>query len=124
MKNSVLLIAMVALLTACGGGQDSAGKAERRAALNAQVFPDPADRQGIFLVFPLESGGVYGNASVSWYTNEVSRAEVESRMRRFCKRQDPSFRGIGVRRDSGPGTRTLHTGETKPIYTVWYKCLR
>ena len=124
MNKWIFITATAALLTACGTSQDNAGKAERRAALTAEVFPNPADRQGIFLVFPLESAGVYRRASVSWYSKEVSRAEIERRMRAFCKRQDPAFARLGVRRDSGPGTRTLHTGETKAIYTVWYDCIK
>ncbi|MEO0916065.1 MAG: hypothetical protein AAFY31_03660 [Pseudomonadota bacterium] len=123
MKKTLMLMLILPLVAACGGGQDSATKAQKRAELNAQVFPDPADRQGMFLVFPLESGGFYRIAMTTWFTDEVSRGEVANRILGFCKRQDPRFTRLGVRRDNGPGTRTLHTGETKPTYSVTYECL-
>ncbi|MEM7718346.1 MAG: hypothetical protein AAF222_04025 [Pseudomonadota bacterium] len=123
MKKAIVIMAMLPLLAACGGGQDSEWKAQNRASLNAAVFPDPADRQGIFLVFPLESGGVNRIAMTTWFSSEVSRAEVANRILAFCKREDPSFTRLGVRRDSGPGTRTLYTGETKATYSVTYECL-
>lgn len=123
MKKTLTVMAVLPFLAACGGGQDSAWKAENRANLNAKVFPNPADRQGIFLVFPLESAGVNRIAMTTWFSDEVSRADVANRILAFCKRQDPDFNRLGVRRDNGPGTRTLHTGETKATYTVTYECL-
>ena len=118
-----LCLCAAILLSACGGGSDSAWKAEQRASLISKVFPNPADQQGLFLVYPLESGGVYKTMEVVWYPQEVSRAEVVQRVGRFCKTQRPEFARVGVKRNNERRTLTLHTGETKIADGAWFECL-
>lgn len=112
-----------ALMLAGCGGPDTAEKAERRAAINAQVFPDPADRQGILLAFPLESGGIYPTLLLDWYPDQVSQQVVTGRVFKYCKGQRASFTGVGIKNDYGSKTATLHTGETKTVRSVMFRCL-
>ena len=123
MKNKIL--PALALLGCIGCAIDPQAAAERRANLMEKVLPDPADRQGLHLVFPMESAGLYDTLLITHYTQEVSRAEVLRRVTNYC-------RGIGSPRLTGEAVLvreissspvTIADGSQKPAFEGRYDCV-
>lgn len=123
MKHIVFLVAAASALAACS--VDPKAAADRRAVLVQGAFPNPADRQGIDLVFPLESGGVYKTIEVGFFPDEVSEAEVRRRVEGFCARQN-SARLTGraaIKKDLGINNRTQADGSVRPVRQIFYSCV-
>ncbi len=123
MKHFVFLAATLGLLAGCASSPEEA-KA-RRDALIQKSFPDPADQRGLDLVFPLESGGLLKTIEVAYFTAEVSEPEVRRRVAGFCARQNSAHLtgAVTVRKDLGLSTRTLPSGQTKQVRTLFYQCV-
>lgn len=123
MKRLVPLLACALALSACGVDPERA--AERRADLNAKIFPNPADRDGIVLAFPLESGGIYPTLLVTYDPARVGRSEVSRRVEGFCRRQnsDRLTGQVGVKGEPRSGTQTLPNGQKNPVTTINYRCI-
>lgn len=123
MKYIAPLLACAVALSACGA--DPERSAERRADLNAKIFPNPADRDGVVLAFPLESGGLY-NLLLTYDPAQLSRSEASSRVSGFCARQNSArLTGqVGIKGDPKAGTQTLPDGRVKPVVTANYRCIR
>lgn len=121
--NRILLCAALLAVAGCASSPEAA-KANRDALIK-QVFPNPADRTGIDLAFPLESGGLYKNIEIGYFTAEVSEATVRKRVSGFCLRQDSArLTGqVAVRKDSGLSVRTTLDGQKKQVRTIWYRCV-
>lgn len=100
------------------------GAAERRGNLIAQIFPDPLDRQGIFLAFPLESGGGLGTIEIIWFESEVTQGEVVRRVQGACARTPaPGFDGqVGIRKDLGTTTIDTASGP-RTARQVFFQCI-
>ena len=100
------------------------GAADRRGNLIAQIFPDPLDRQGLFLAFPLESGGGLGSIEIIWFESEVTQGEVVRRVQGACARTPtPGFTGqVGISKDLGTTSIDTTTGP-RTARQVFYKCL-
>lgn len=113
----------MSIVAACAVDPQTA--ANNRAAMNAKVFPNPADRQGVYLTFPLESGGVIKKVEVIWHPDEVSQGEIVSRVQGFCRRQNsPRLSGkVGIHKDLGTRNVTLANGQSKPARAVFFECL-
>ncbi|HLQ20110.1 MAG TPA: hypothetical protein VK146_14130 [Tabrizicola sp.] len=110
-----------ALLAACVSEE---GAAERRGNLIAQIFPDPLDRQGIFLAFPLESGGGLGSIEIIWFESEVTQGEVVRRVQGACARTPTAgFDGqVGIRKDLGTTTIDTTSGP-RSARQVFFQCI-
>ncbi|MEP4404428.1 MAG: hypothetical protein ABJ370_08655 [Paracoccaceae bacterium] len=120
-----LLTTVAAVLTVLSGcAVDPQVAAERRANLMAQVFPEPADRQGLYLVFPLESGGLYDTLLITHFEEEVSRAQVVDRVARYCARLGSSrLTGqAALVNQLGTSTRTRPDGRTAAVFEGRYDC--
>jgi Flp pilus assembly protein TadG len=110
-----------ALLSACVSEE---GAADRRGNLIAQIFPDPLDRQGIFLAFPLESGGGLGSLEIIWFPDQVTEGEVVARVQGACARTPtPGYTGqVGISKDLGTTSIDTTTGP-RTARQVFFKCL-
>lgn len=90
MKVSLPLLGVaLAALSACVPPEQAA---VNRAGFMAKVFPNPADRQGIHLVFAVDRSFM-----VSYYPDQISEAEVLYRVSSLCARS-----GIGNQAVHGP----------------------
>ena len=114
-------LAASALLSGCVSEE---GATERRGNLIAQIFPEPLDRQGLFLAFPLESGGGLGSLEVIWFESEVTQGEVVHRGQGACARTPtPGFTGqVGIAKDLGTTTIDTTSGP-RTARQVFFKCL-
>ncbi|MCU0904001.1 MAG: hypothetical protein MUE83_09020 [Tabrizicola sp.] len=119
-----LLVAALAASTFLSGCVSEEGAAERRGNLIAQIFPEPLDRQGMFLAFPLESGGGLGSIEIIWFQDEVTQGEIVRRVQGACARTPtPGFNGqVGISRDLGTTTIDTATGP-RAARQVFFKCL-
>jgi hypothetical protein len=119
-----LLAAALAASAILSGCVSEDGAADRRGNLIAQIFPDPLDRQGLFLAFPLESGGGLGSIEIVWFESEVTQSEVVRRVQGACARTPtPRFNGqVGVSKDLGSTTIDTATGP-RTARQVFFKCL-
>lgn len=119
----------LALMAACaaavaGCSVDPQAAAERRDNLMERVFPNPADRQGLFLAFPLESGGRVPLMEIIYFVEDVSEAEVLARMGRFCAGQSASWtNGATIDRELGPQDLTLANGQVRPGRAFFLRCV-
>jgi len=113
-------LACALALSACGANPERA--AERRADLNAKIFPNPADRQGIYLAFPLESAGIV-NLLLTHDANMVGRADVSQRVAAFCRRQnnDRLTGGVGVKGEPRTDTKSI---PGRVLVTTNYRCIK
>ena len=124
MKSVIVLLAATLALAGCAPSPEAAKV--RRDQLIAQVFPDPADRQGIDLAFPLESGGVYSTVEIGYFSDELGPQDVALRVSDFCKRQAPGRHTgqVAIRKDLGSGMRTMPDGRSRPVRSMIYTCVR
>lgn len=122
MKISIALLTCAVALSACGTDPERAS--ERRADLNAKIFPNPADREGVVLAFPLESGGI-SNLLLSYDSAQLTQAEATRRVAGFCQRQNsPRLTGqVGIKGKPKEGTRTLPDGRVSPVVSINYRCI-
>lgn len=98
-------------------------RAARRNALIAREFPNPADREGIILAFPIESGNLPRVIEIVWNPAEVSRAEIERRLRDRCASLGPALSGdISVRRELGTSQVVLPDGRAITTEAAFFDC--
>lgn len=124
MKKTFLFAAAAAVLSACS--VDPQAAYERRQALIKQIFPNPADQQGLHLVFPIESGGFYSILEVIYFADEVSESTVKQRVGNYCakfKSRNTSGQAF-TRKPSTPVNATLLDGTTRPAQQIWLSCYR
>lgn len=117
---------IVTLVTFLAMGGCSAEFAEaERDRLVAFAFPDPADRVGIAVVFPLESAGRYPKLMVTHFSDELTMQDVAQRVAGFCERQDfRDFTGrVLITHNNGTGT-TTRDGKPRPLAGYTYACER
>lgn len=121
LKPLIVSAAAVGLLAGCVSPE---GAADRRGNLIAQIFPDPLDRQGLFLAFPLESGGGLGSIEMIWFPDDVTQGEVVRRVQGACARTPtPGFSGqVGISKDLGTTSIDTTTGP-RTARQVFFKCL-
>lgn len=121
MKPLLLAAATGGLLAGCVSEEAAS---DRRANLIEQVFPDPLDRQGIYLAFPLESGGGLGKLEIVWFSDAVPQAEIERRVQGACSRRPVAgYSGqVGIAKDIG--IQTLETSDgRRTVRQVFFSCL-
>jgi hypothetical protein len=96
----------------------------RRASLIEQVFPDPLDRQGIYLAFPLESGGGLGKLEIVWLRDQVTEAEILRRVAGACARRPVAgYTGqAGISKDIGSQSMQTDQG-LRTVRQVFFSCL-
>ncbi len=125
MKFTHLAVALFTALLVAGCAASPEQAARNRAALTDKVFPDPADRQGVFLTFPLESAGVYNTLEVLWFPDQVTQGEIVRRVQGFCLRQGTTrFSGkVGIKKDLGTKAVTLANGQKKMARGAFFSCL-
>ncbi len=109
----VALAGMIALVSACNVDPQKAH--DRRQVLMAKVFPNPADRQGLHLAFPIDSG-----LQVVYFPNQVGQKAVDRRVAGHCQRIGAPTLKISQAPTSG--TSTIASGQQVPSVTVWYDC--
>ncbi len=123
MNKILVMMGLMIALVACTPNPEAA--AEGRANLIAKIFPDPADRQGLYLVFPLESGGLYDTLLITHFQDEVGQAEVVRRVANYCA-------GLGSSRLTGQAsvvkqmetsTRPRPDGTTGTTLAARYDCV-
>lgn len=122
MKRLVTVTIFLATLSACA--VDPQAAAERRANLIAKVFSNPADRQGLYLVFPFEKKGLYSSMLITHFEGEVSRAEVLKRVSRYCSNLGASWLTgqAKIASDIDTSPRTLPDGSVKATSGARYDC--
>ena len=123
MKRKGMFAACVALALA-GCQVDPQAAADRRASLMQSIFPSAADRQGLHLVFPIESGGLLSYLEIVYFPDEVAQSSIADRANRYCQRfANNNVTGNAFLRQ-GPieGTVTLDDGTVRNIRRVDYSC--
>ncbi|WP_342076769.1 hypothetical protein [Yoonia sp. SS1-5] len=118
MKRHLVTALAFAGLAACA--VDPQAVTERRADLMERLFPDPTDREGLYLVFPIRTGGLNRTLLITHYVDTVSREEVLRRVARYCAGLGSAeltgearlVKDLGPRKFSQPGggTRTGFRG--------------
>ena len=114
------IILAVVLLTVAGCASPEQ-RTERRAALNAQVFPNPADREGLLLAYPIESGGFLRTVLVDYIDDQVTTAEMARRVSGFCAAQGLSGQ-VTIKGDLGVERVTLDAGGAVNKRAIAYRC--
>lgn len=110
---SLILLGAIATMTACT--VDPQAAADRRATLINQVFPSEADRKGVHLAFPIETG-----MNIVFFPDEVSQRQIDQRMNDYCARiGHPQTK---VSRPPEPSSATLEDGSKRAATSVWYDC--
>lgn len=119
-----VIAAVLAATTFLSGCVSEEGAAERRGNLIAQIFPDPLDRQGMFLAFPLESGGGLGSLEIIWFPDEVTQDEITRRVQGACARTPVArYSGqVGIGKDLGSTTIDTSAGQ-RTARQVFFRCL-
>lgn len=109
----ITLAAAVALVSACNPDPQAAH--DRRQILMAKVFPNPADRRGLHLTFPVGS-----SLEVIYFPGQVRQSTVDRRVAGYCARIDhPETK---IQRAPEASTSTLANGTKVASVTVWYDC--
>lgn len=75
-KVTFTFLAAVMALSACASAEQAASNRE---AHMANLLPNPADRAGIFLIFPASN-----SLLVKYFPGQVSEAQILSRVGSFC----------------------------------------
>ncbi len=126
MKCKLLAIfALAGLVSACGTADPQAAQ-ERRDARIAAIYPDPADRTGIYLAFPLESFGFMSTVEVVYAPDEVTENAVISRTSKHCAKYAERSNVSGqayVRKRGNDGTRTDENGQERAVRQVFLTCI-
>ena len=121
-----ILLSSTLLLSACGP-TDPKAKKQNREASNAALFPDPADRTGVILAFPIESFGFGSTIEFVYVPKEVSEATLIKRMRKYCAQHKSDFiTGNAFVRKRGTKDSTYtdpDTGITKAVRQVYLTCV-
>lgn len=107
------LACAVLALSACN--PDPQAAYERRQALIKQSFPNPADRHGLHLVFPVSSA-----LEVIYFPAQVSQSAIDRRVAGYCQRLGKPK--ATVKKAPAPSRATLADGSQVPAVTVWYDC--
>ena len=96
----------------------------RRETLIEQVFPDPLDRQGIYLAFPLESAGGLGKLEIVWLRDQVTEAEILRRVAGACSRRPvPGYTGqVAIAKDIGSQSMQTEQG-LRTVRQAFISCL-
>ena len=118
----ILGVALLALLTA-GCSVDPQAAAARRAVLIEQTILNPADRDGVFLVFPLESGGSIGGLEFVWEPAKISEAKATQIVSEICRNGGRSGT-LAISKDLGTRSATTANGSQIVVRDVWYDCVR
>ena len=118
------LAAFAAATLALGACVSEETASAKRGQLIDRAFPDPADREGIFLVFPMDSGGSIETVEVIWLTDVLGQGEVVRRVQGFCARNGGvgASGEVGIKRDIGATTVTVD-GQPRPARQVFFSCL-
>ena len=109
----IALAAAIALVSACNPDPQSAH--DRRQVLMAKVFPNPEDRKGLHLAFPVSSA-----LEVIYFPGQVSQSTVDRRAAGYCQRigkPETKFQKAPEASKS-----TLANGVQVASMTVWYDC--
>jgi hypothetical protein len=109
----VALVAVAMLVSACNPDPQAAH--DRRQVLMAKVFPNPADRKGLHLVFPVSS-----SLEIIYFPGQVSQSTVDRRASEYCARiGHPETK---IQRAPEASKSTLANGTQVASVTVWYDC--
>lgn len=74
------------VLTACVTPEQAA---VNRDAHMSRLFPNPSDRAGLHLVFPIDR-----IALVTYYPNQISDTQALQKMARYCQARYPESRAV------------------------------
>ena len=100
---------------------DPQAKAEKRADLIEGLIPNPADRDGVYLVYPFENAGSISALYFVWEPSKISETKARQIVSGICARAGRSG-SISIDKDLGTGTRTLPDGKTIAVREVWFGC--
>lgn len=91
---------------------------KNREALIAEFFPDPADRVGLELVFPVNDGR---KLEIIYNPAVVSQETVMERAAKHCANRFE--KDVSLTKGPTEGTRTLEDGTKIPMIQNWIKCV-
>jgi hypothetical protein len=125
MKTNTMIALFLGGMSLAACSVDPQAAQARRDAINLTVFPDPADRQGIEMTFPLESAGVYRTLEVVWRPEQVSFSEVTRRVQGFCLRQNSDWLTgqVGLKTEVKDGSWNHPSEGVVPIKSAFFRCL-
>lgn len=115
MKTTILLSAVLVTSLAACATNDPAKAKEARAKTVTSAFPAEADQKGISLAFPVDS-----HLEIIYYPDEVSRAQVDDRVARYCQRT--GYSETKVSSEASEGTVPQLDGSVKPAIRIVYDC--
>lgn len=110
-----LSVLFMMALSACSVDPQKAGERWRLDIEN--IFPDPADRKGIYLAFPIADGLT---VELVYFADEVSEATLGSRMARYCSRFQS---GASIHKRGFESTRPDSNGNVRPVKQIYYSCV-
>lgn len=117
-----IFLALLVTWTAVSAAQ-ALSKDERRQQLIAQTLP-PADRPGIFLIFPMEAGGFASVFEIIYFPDQVSEKQVQARIARICAaHKTTQLDGrLHVWRPAKPDVVKLADGSQRPAVKTTLSC--
>ncbi len=119
MRLALISIPLIAALAGCV--VDPQAAEQRRASLIESTIPNAADRQGVFLVFPVESRGSVGGLNFVYEPSVLSEAEAQRRVSSICERFGRSG-AISVSQDLGERSATRGDGSQITVRDMWFDC--
>ncbi len=108
-------------LFVAGCSVDPQAAAERRAKDIESLIPNPADRDGVYLVYPYAGAGSFSAITFMWEPSKISETKARQIVSGICARAGRSG-SISIKKDTGTSTRTLPDGKTITIRDVWFGC--
>ena len=115
--NSFVIVLALAV-SACSPDPEAAQ--QRREVLMQAVFPDPADRTGLDLVFPMESAGQIKFLEFIFDPAVISQNTVMARANKHCSQYGKT---ASIQRGPNTGSRTLPDGTKSPRVQIWTECV-
>ncbi|GAW35304.1 hypothetical protein RA2_02365 [Roseovarius sp. A-2] len=80
----VIMFVVIGLAISACSAPDPQTAYDRRQAVMADLMPDPADRAGLDLVFPIYSRNDIKSFIVEYFPNQVSADTVVARLAKVC----------------------------------------
>ena len=114
----IIALALIALVSGCSVSPEQA-QINRDVRL-AEQFPNPADRQGMYIVWQ----STIGEFNVEYLANEISEATAVSRIAPLCRQLGQgSDARLAERWTAMSRNVTLGDGNTAPVRAVKVACV-
>jgi len=116
---------LLTLLAAAACSLDRSHVFENREAYTGSTFPDPADRRGIYLVYPYVFYDFNAIMDIFYFPSEVSQAQVIARVERYCSRFSYLAKVSGgvLVRDPPTDTMVPVNGQMRPAKRTLVSCI-